>query len=267
MATWTVPCPSPRWKPIDKKSRPAGREGKESLSLTTIENYLNNIHPILERAENIQHIYNSPALKALQHGMNIPSYSPLAMQNAALTAHLAPVYATAAEAFHPAISAVAMCQQPYMSIAETMAEYQRTLDYINRVPALIKMQNTFLQLERFMPTVIMSSALSNMSAILPALEYLHTEHPDSYQQIDSILSVEMDEDGSIEQYIQEMLSKLKDTIPVTNSNLPQYLFILEQSLDLISPFVDEPLKTSIEQLRSLIIILAYVIFENIPKCK
>ena len=25
MATWTVPCPSPRWKPIDKKSRPAGR--------------------------------------------------------------------------------------------------------------------------------------------------------------------------------------------------------------------------------------------------
>ena len=106
-----------------------------------------------------------------------------------------------------------------------------------------------------------------MSMILPALEYLHTEHPDSYQQVDSILSVEMDEDGSIEQYIQELLSKLKDTIPVTNSNLPQYLFILEQFLDLISPFVDEPLKTSIEQLRSLIIILAYVIFENIPKCK
>lgn len=77
----------------------------------------------------------------------------------------------------------------------------------------------------------------------------------------------MDEDGSIEQYIQELLSKLKDTIPVTNSNLPQYLFILEQFLDLISPFVDEPLKTSIEQLRSLIIMLAYVIFENIPKCK
>lgn len=25
MATLTVPCPSPRWKPIDKKSRPAGR--------------------------------------------------------------------------------------------------------------------------------------------------------------------------------------------------------------------------------------------------
>lgn len=235
--------------------------------MTTIENYLNNVHPILERAENIQHLYNSPALKAVQHGMKIPSYAPLAMQNAALTAHLAQMYATAAEAFHPAISAVAMYQQPYMSIAETMAEYQRTLDYINRVPALIKMQNTFLQLERFMPTVIMSPALSNMSAILPALEYLHTEHPDSYQQVDSILSVEMDEEGSIEQYIQELLSKLKNTIPVTNSNLPQYLFILEHFLDLISPFVDEPLKTSIEQLRSLIIILAYVIFENIPKCK
>lgn len=233
--------------------------------MTTIENYLNNIHPILERAENIQHIYNSPALKALQHGMKIPSYSPLAMQNAALTAHLAPVYATAAEAFHPAISAVAMYQQPYMSIAETMAEYQRTLDYINRVPALIKMQNTFLQLERFMPTVIMSSALSNMSAILPALEYLHTEHPDSYQQIDSILSVEMDEDGSIEQYIQELLSNIKDT--VTISSLSKYLFVLEQSLDIILPFVDEPLKTSVEQLRSLILILAYIIFENIPKCK
>ena len=228
--------------------------------MTTIENYLTLIN-------NIQHIYNPPALKALQHGMKIPSYSPLAMQNAALTAHLAQMYATAAETFRPAISAVAMYQQPYMSIAETMAEYQRTLDYINRVPALIKMQNTFLQLERFMPTVIIPPAVSNMSMILPALEYLHTEHPDSYQQVDSILSVEMDEEGSIEQYIQELLSKLKNTFPVTNSNLHQYLFILEQSLDLISPFVDEPLKTSIEQLRSLIIILAYVIFENIPKCK
>lgn len=233
--------------------------------MTTIENYLNNIHPILERAENIQHIYNSPALKAVQHAMKIPSYSPLAMQNAALTAHLAPVYATAAEAFHPAISAVAMYQQPYMSIAETMAEYQRTLGYINRVPALIKMQNTFLQLERFMPTVIMSPAVSNMSAILPALEYLRTEHPDSYQQVDSILSVEMNEDTSIDQYIQELLSNLKDT--VTISSLHQYLFVLDQSLDIILPFVDEPLKTSVEQLRSLILILAYIIFENIPKCK
>lgn len=228
--------------------------------MTTIENYLTLIN-------NIQHIYNPPALKALQHGMKIPSYAPLAMQSATLTAHLTQVYATAVEAFRPAISAVAMYQQPYMSIAETMAEYQRTLNYINRVPALIKMQNTFLYLERFMPAVIIPPAVSNMSMILPALEYLHTEHPDSYQQVDSILSVEMDEDGSIEQYIQELLSKLKDTIPVTNSNLPQYLFILEQFLDLISPFVDEPLKTSIEQLRSLIIILAYVIFENIPKCK
>ena len=228
--------------------------------MTTIENYLTLIN-------NIQHIYNPPALKALQHGMKIPSYAPLAMQSATLTAHLTQVYATAVEAFRPAISAVAMYQQPYMSIAETMAEYQRTLNYINRVPALIKMQNTFLHLERFMPTVIIPPAVSNMSMILPALEYLHTEHPDSYQQVDSILSVEMDEEKSIEQYIQELLSKLKDTIPVTNSNLPQYLFILEQFLDLISPFVDEPLKTSIEQLRSLIIMLAYVIFENIPKCK
>lgn len=228
--------------------------------MTTIENYLTSIN-------NIQHIYNLPALKALQHGMKIPFYAPLTMQNATLTAHLTQVYAAAAEAFRPAISAVAMYQRPYMSITETMAEYQRTLNYINRVPALIKMQNTFLHLERFIPTVIIPPAVSNMSMILPALEYLHTEHPDSYQQVDSILSVEMDEDGSIEQYIQELLSKLKDTIPVTNSNLPQYLFILEQFLDLISPFVDEPLKTSIEQLRSLIIILAYVIFENIPKCK
>ena len=226
--------------------------------MTTIENYLTSIN-------NIQHIYNSPALKALQHGMNIPSYSPLAMQNAALTAHLAQMYATAAEAFHPAISAVAMCQQPYMSIAETMAEYQRTLDYINRVPALIKMQNTFLQLERFMPTVIMSPALSNMSAILPALEYLHTEHPDSYQQIDSILSVEMDEDGSIEQYIQELLSNIKDT--VTISSLYQYLLKLAQYLNLISPFIDEPVRTGINQLSSLIIILAYIISHRIPRDK
>lgn len=231
--------------------------------MTTIENYLNNVHPILERAENIQHIYNSPALKAVQHGMKIPSYAPLAMQNAALTAHLAPVHATAAEAFHPAISAVAMCQQPYMSIAETMAEYQRTLDYINRVPALIKMQNTFLQLERFMPTVIMSPALSNMSAILPALEYLHTEHPDSYQQIDSILSVEMDEDGSIEQYIQELLSNIKDT--VTISSLYQYLLKLAQYLNFISPFIDEPVRTGIDQLSSLILMLAYIISHRIPR--
>ena len=197
--------------------------------MTTIENYLTLIN-------NKQYIYNPPALKALQHGMKIPSYAPLVMQNVALTAHLAQVYATTAKAFHPATSAVAM-------------------------------QNTFLQLERFIPTVIMSPVVSNMSAILPALEYLRTEHPDSYQQVDSILSVEMDKDGSIEQYIQELLSKLKDTIPVTNSNLPQYLFILEQSLDIILPFIDEPLKTSVEQLRSLIIILAYIIFENIPKCK
>lgn len=195
--------------------------------MTTIENYLTLIN-------NKQYIYNPPALKALQHGMKIPSYAPLVMQNVALTAHLAQVYATTAKAFHPAISAVAM-------------------------------QNTFLQLERFIPTVIMSPVVSNMSAILPALEYLRTEHPDSYQQVDSILSVEMDEDGSIEQYIRELLSNLKST--VTISNLPQYLFVLEQSLDLISPFIDEPLKTSVEQLRSLIIILAYIIFENIPKCK
>ena len=232
--------------------------------MTTIENYLNNVHPILERAENIQHIYNSPALKAVQHGMKIPSYAPLAMQNAALTAHLTQVYA-AAETFRPAISAVAMYQQPYMSIAETMAEYQRTLDYINRVPALIKMQNTFLQLERFMPTVIMSPALSNMSAILPALEYLHTEHPDSYQQVDSILSVEMDEEGSIEQYIQELLSKLKDT--VTISNLHQYLLKLAQYLNFISPFIDEPVRTGINQLSSLIIVLAYIISHRIPRDK
>ena len=228
--------------------------------MTTIENYLTLIN-------NIQHIYNPPALKALQHGMKIPSYAPLAMQSATLTAHLTQVYATAVEAFRPAISAVAMYQQPYMSIAETMAEYQRTLNYINRVPALIKMQNTFLYLERFMPTVIIPPAVSNMSMILPALEYLHTEHPDSYQQVDSILSVEMDEDGSIEQYIQELLSKLKDTIPVTNSNLPQYLFILEQFLDLISPFIDEPVRTSIDQLSSLIIMLAYIISQNIPGSK
>ena len=231
--------------------------------MTTIENYLNNIHPILERAENIQHIYNSPALKALQHGMKIPSYSPLAMQNAALTAHLAQMYATAAETFRPAISAVAMYQQPYMSIAETMAEYQRTLDYINRVPALIKMQNTFLQLERFMPTVIIPPAVSNMSVILPALEYLHTEHPDSYQQVDSILSVEMNEDGSIEQYIQELLSNIKDT--VTISSLYQYLLNLAQFLNFISPFIDEPVRTGIDQLSSLILMLAYIISHRIPR--
>ena len=194
--------------------------------------------------------------------MKIPSYAPLAMQNAALTAHLTQVYA-AAETFRPAISAVAMYQQPYMSIAETMAEYQRTLDYINRVPALIKMQNTFLQLERFMPTVIIPPAVSNMSMILPALEYLHTEHPDSYQQIDSILSVEMDEDGSIEQYIQELLSNIKDT--VTISSLYQYLLKLAQYLNFISPFIDEPVRTGIDQLSSLILMLAYIISHRIPR--
>ncbi|MDY5329798.1 MAG: hypothetical protein SPG66_02990 [Anaerovibrio sp.] len=139
--------------------------------MTTIENYFKNT-------------------------IKIPFCAPLAMQNSAFTANLAQMYATA-ETFRPAISAAAMYQQPCMSIAETMAEYQRTLDYINRVPALIKMQNTFLHLERFMPTVIIPPAVSNMSMILPALEYLHTEHPDSYQQVDSILSVEMDEESSI----------------------------------------------------------------------
>lgn len=210
-------------------------------------------------------MYNPPALKAFQHGMKIPSYAPLTMQNATLTAHLTQVYATAVEAFRPAISAVAMYQQPYMSIAETMAEYQRTLNYINRVPALIKMQNTFLYLERFMPAVIIPPALSNMSMILPALEYLHTEHPDSYQQVDSILSVEMDEESSIEQYIQELLSKLKDT--VTISNLHQYLLKLAQYLNFISPFIDEPVRTGINQLSSLIIILAYIISHRIPRDK
>ena len=210
-------------------------------------------------------MYNPPALKAFQHGMKIPSYAPLTMQNATLTAHLTQVYATAVEAFRPAISAVAMYQQPYMSIAETMAEYQRTLNYINRVPALIKMQNTFLYLERFMPAVIIPPALSNMSMILPALEYLHTEHPDSYQQVNSILSVEMDEESSIEQYIQELLSKLKDT--VTISNLHQYLLKLAQYLNFISPFIDEPVRTGINQLSSLIIILAYIISHRIPRDK
>lgn len=195
--------------------------------MTTIENYLTLIN-------NKQYIYNPPALKALQHGMKIPSYAPLVMQNVALTAHLAQVYATTAKAFHPAISAVAM-------------------------------QNTFLQLERFIPTVIMSPVVSNMSAILPALEYLRTEHPDSYQQVDSILSVEMDEDGSIEQYIQELLSKLKDTVAI--SNLPQYLFRLAQSLTFISPFIDEPVRTSIDQLSSLIFMLAYIISHRLPRDK
>lgn len=207
--------------------------------MTTIENYFKNI-------------------------IKIPFCAPLAMQNSAFTANLAQMYATA-EAFRPAISAVAMYQQPYMSIAETMAEYQRTLNYINRVPALIKMQNTFLHLERFMPTVIIPPAVSNMSMILPALEYLHTEHPDSYQQVDSILSVEMDEESSIEQYIQELLSKLKNTVAI--SNLPQYLLELAQSLNFISPFIDEPVRTSIDQLSSLIIMLAYIISQNIPGSK
>ena len=207
--------------------------------MTTIENYFKNT-------------------------IKIPFCAPLAMQNSAFTANLAQMYATA-ETFHPAISAVAMYQQPYMSIAETMAEYQRTLNYINRVPALIKMQNTFLYLERFMPAVIIPPAVSNMSMILPALEYLHTEHPDSYQQVDSILSVEMDEDGSIEQYIQELLSKLKNTVAI--SNLPQYLLELAQSLNFISPFIDEPVRTSIDQLSSLIIMLAYIISQNIPGSK
>lgn len=207
--------------------------------MTTIENYFKNT-------------------------IKIPFCAPLAMQNSAFTANLAQMYATA-ETFRPAISAVAMYQQPCMSIAETMAEYQRTLDYINRVPALIKMQNTFLHLERFMPTVIIPPAVSNMSMILPALEYLHTEHPDSYQQVDSILSVEMDEEKSIEQYIQELLSKLKDT--VTISNLHQYLLKLAQYLNFISPFIDEPVRTGINQLSSLIIILAYIISHRIPRDK
>lgn len=207
--------------------------------MTTIENYFKNT-------------------------IKIPFCAPLAMQNSAFTANLAQMYATA-ETFRPAISAAAMYQQPCMSIAETMAEYQRTLDYINRVPALIKMQNTFLHLERFMPAVIIPPAVSNMSMILPALEYLHTEHPDSYQQVDSILSVEMDEEGSIEQYIQELLSKLKDT--VTISNLHQYLLKLAQYLNFISPFIDEPVRTGINQLSSLIIILAYVISHRIPRDK
>ena len=189
--------------------------------MTAIENHLTSIN-------NIQHMYNPPALKALQHGMKIPSYAPLTMQSATLTAHLMQVYAT-------------------------------------RVPVLIKMQNTFLQLERFMPTVIIPPAVSNMSMILPALEYLHTEHPDSYQQVDSILSVEMDEEGSIEQYIQELLSKLKDT--VTISNLHQYLLKLAQYLNFISPFIDEPVRTGINQLSSLIIILAYIISHRIPRDK
>ena len=207
--------------------------------MTTIENYFKNT-------------------------IKIPFCAPLAMQNSAFTANLAQMYATA-ETFRPAISAAAMYQQPYMSIAETMAEYQRTLNYINRVPALIKMQNTFLYLERFMPAVIIPPAVSNMSMILPALEYLHTEHPDSYQQVDSILSVEMDEESSIEQYIQELLSKLKNTVAI--SNLPQYLLELAQSLNFISPFIDEPVRTSIDQLSSLIIMLAYIISQNIPGSK
>ena len=116
-----------------------------------------------------------------------------------------------------------------------------------------------------MPTVIIPPAVSNMSMILPALEYLHTEHPDSYQQVDSILSVEMDEESSIEQYIQELLSKLKNTVAI--SNLPQYLLELAQSLNFISPFIDEPVRTSIDQLSSLIIMLAYIISQNIPGSK
>ena len=207
--------------------------------MTTIENYFKNT-------------------------IKIPFCAPLAMQNSAFTANLAQMYATA-EAFRHAISAAAMYQQPCMSIVETMAEYQRTLDYINRVPALIKMQNTFLHLERFMPTVIIPPAVSNMSMILPALEYLHTEHPDSYQQVDSILSVEMDEEGSIEQYIQELLSKLKDTVRI--SDLHQYLLKLAQYLNFISPFIDEPVRTGINQLSSLIIILAYIISHRIPRDK
>ena len=217
-------------------------------------------------AETVQRICDSPALKALQNAIQMP-YASLAMQTAAITAPLMQAQAITAAAFHPAIEAVAMYQQPYMSMAAAMTEYQRTLEHINRIPELMKIQNTILQLEHFIPAVITPPALSNVSKIFPALEYLHTEHPASYQEIDSILSVEMDKDTPIEQYIQKLLLKIKDTTTASISDLPQYLFGLAQSLDIISPFVDEPVRTGIDQLNSLIIVLAYIILQNIPKSK
>lgn len=217
-------------------------------------------------AETIQRIYNPPALKAFQNAIQIPRAS-LAMQTAAITAQLTQAQAITAATFHPTIEAVAMYQQPYMSMAAAMTEYQRTLAHISRIPELMKIQNTILQLEHFIPAVIMPPALSNVSTLLPALEYLHTEQPDSYQQIDTILSVEMDKDTPIEQYIQKLLLKIKDTTTASIFDLPQYLFGLAQSLDLVSPFVDEPARTSIDQLNSLLIVLAYVILQNIPKSK
>lgn len=219
------------------------RSGYNWLPLKTIEDHIrlsNNTYPIFEMAETIQRICNPPALKALQRAIQMP-YASLATQTAAITAPLMQAQAITAAAFHPAIEAVAMCQQPYMSMAAAMTEYQRTLEHITRIPELMK--------------------------ILPALEYLHTEHPASYQEIDSILSVEMDKDTPIEQYIQKLLLKIKDTTTASISDLPQYLFGLAQSLDLISPFVDEPVRTGIDQLNSLIIVLAYIILQNIPKSK
>lgn len=237
--------------------------------MATIEDHIRlstNTYPIFEMAETVQRICDSPALKALQNAIQMP-YASLAMQTAAITAPLLQAQAITAAAFRPAIEAVAMYQQPYMSMAAAMTEYQRTLEHITRIPELMKIQNTILQLEHFIPAVIMPPALSNVSTLLPALEYLHTEQPDSYQQIDIILSVELNEKTSIEQYIQNLLLKIKDTAIVKISDLPQYLFGLAQSLDIISPFVDEPVRTGIDQLNSLIIVLAYIILQNIPKSK
>ncbi len=192
---------------------------------------------------------------------------PNGAYTAAITAQLTQTQAITTEALRPALEAIAMCQQPYISMLAAMTEYQRTLERITRVPELMKIQNTILQLEHFIPAVIMPPMISNISTLLPALEYLHTEQPDSYQQINNILSVELNENTSIEQYIQNVLLKIKDTAIVKISDLPQYLFGLAQSLDLISPFVDEPARTSIDQLNSLLIVLAYVILQNIPKSK
>ena len=81
--------------------------------MTTIENYFKN-------------------------NIKIPFCAPLAMQSATLTAHLTQVYATAVEAFRPAISAVAMYQQPYMSIAEAFyaSRYNTSssIKYVNDTP-------------------------------------------------------------------------------------------------------------------------------------
>ena len=63
-------------------------------------------------AETVQRICDSPALKALQNAIQMPSAS-LAMQTAAITAPLMQAQAITAAAFHPAIEAVAMYQQPY----------------------------------------------------------------------------------------------------------------------------------------------------------